>query len=82
MDYRTSEYVGIANGMYGAKERWKKADMLPQRLFRFGDGEFPGYVNYDIYLTNLYGDYMQLPPEEKRVSYCSEGYWADPEGRE
>lgn len=79
VDYRTSEYVGIANGMYGTKERWKKADMLPQRLFRFGDGEFPGYVNYDIYLTNLYGDYMQLPPEEKRVAHCSEGYWADPE---
>lgn len=22
--------------------------------------------NYDRYLTNLYHDYMQLPPEEKR----------------
>ena len=23
---------------------------------------------YDEYLTNLYGDYMQLPPVEKRIS--------------
>lgn len=25
--------------------------------------------NYDEYLKNLYGDYMQLPPKEKRVSH-------------
>lgn len=25
--------------------------------------------NYDAYLRKLYGDYMQLPPEEKRVSH-------------
>lgn len=25
--------------------------------------------NYDEYLTRLYGDYMQLPPEEKRVAH-------------
>ena len=24
---------------------------------------------YDAYLRKLYGDYMQLPPEEKRVSH-------------
>ena len=26
-------------------------------------------VNYDAYLTRLYGDYMKLPPEEKRVAH-------------
>ena len=25
-------------------------------------------VQYDKYLRNLYGDYMQLPPSEKRVT--------------
>lgn len=25
--------------------------------------------NYDAYLTRLYGDYMQLPPEEKRIAH-------------
>jgi len=26
-------------------------------------------VGYEKYLRNLYGDYMQLPPEEKRRSH-------------
>ena len=34
----------------------------------FEDGEFPVYKQYDYLLTKEYGDYMQLPPEEKRVS--------------
>jgi len=25
--------------------------------------------NYDAYLRKLYGDYMQLPPVEKRISH-------------
>ena len=25
------------------------------------------FACYDEYLTNLYGDYMKLPPEDKRV---------------
>lgn len=33
---------------------------------------------YDIYLKNIYGDYMQLPPVEKRVPLHNfEAYWID-----
>lgn len=32
----------------------------------FEDTEFKCLKNYDKYLTEIYGDYMQLPPEEKR----------------
>lgn len=34
--------------------------------YPFEDGFFPGPAEYDSFLTNLYGDYMQLPPEGQR----------------
>lgn len=72
VDYETAEYVGIISGMYGLKERWRKADMLPQAQFDFEGLQVPGFANYDIYLTNLYGDYMKLPPVEQQVPHCDE----------
>lgn len=72
VDYETAEYVGIISGMYGLKERWRKADMLPQKQFDFEGLSVPGFANYDIYLTNLYGDYMKLPPKDKQVPHCDE----------
>lgn len=44
------------------------------------DIEFEGklyktMVGYKEYLTKTYGDYMTLPPEEKRVHHNFEAYW-------
>ncbi|MCQ2596876.1 MAG: LicD family protein [Treponema sp.] len=36
---------------------------------KFEDSEFYIPKMYDKVLTNLYGDYMKLPPEEKRVNH-------------
>lgn len=74
--YSQAEYVGIANGMYGTKERWRKEDMLEQQQWQFENLSLPGYVNADIYLTNLYGSYMDLPPESEREPHCDEARWA------
>ncbi len=47
-------------------------EMLPRNVFfPATDAEFCGRAiqtchDYDWYLTNLYGDYMQIPPAEKR----------------
>ena len=35
---------------------------------KFENREFNAPCKYKEYLTILYGDYMKLPPEEKRVS--------------
>lgn len=53
----------------------KKLEGIERRFFEkyqeysFEDGKFPGFYEYDEYLTVLYGDYMTLPPVEKRVSH-------------
>ncbi len=36
--------------------------------YQFEDTYFRSVKDYDGYLTRLYGDYMKLPPEEKRIS--------------
>ena len=52
--------------MYGDRERWKLEEYLPQVRVPFEGVLLPVPKNYDIYLSNLYHDYMQLPPEDKK----------------
>lgn len=34
----------------------------------FGDQQMPVPLDYDLYLRHFYGDYLELPPLEKRIS--------------
>lgn len=46
------------------------------QMLEFEDGLFKGPKDYDTYLRCLYkGDYMQLPPEDKRLGHKTEAYW-------
>lgn len=72
--YEKAKLVGAVAGMYGARERWPKEAMLPQKRIKFEDTEACVFANYDIYLSNLYGDYMRLPPKEQQVPHCDSGY--------
>lgn len=47
---------------FGYRREW----YTDLRLYRFGDMMLPGAKDYDGYLKVKYGDYMSLPPEEKR----------------
>lgn len=56
-------------GVYNSKKAWKK-----KSFETVIDADFEGYQvkimeGYDDYLTTVYGDYMQLPPVEKRVAH-------------
>lgn len=65
----SSRFAGIVLGSYGVKE------VVPATAFRawsrlpFEGRTLPAIKDYDTYLKGIYGDYMQLPPEEKRVSH-------------
>lgn len=46
------------------------------QMLEFEGCQFKGPKDYDTYLHCLYkGDYMQLPPEDKRVHHITEVYW-------
>lgn len=84
-NYDGAKYVGtIVDCHYGAA-----CEMLPKEGFEdavklpFEDDEFWVMGNYKLYLQNLYGDYMKLPPESSRVTHHDfVAYWKDDwEGR-
>lgn len=59
----------IANllGAWGIKEVVEKGIMGKPTLYKFEDTMLYGPEKIDAYLQCLYGNYMTLPPEEKRV---------------
>lgn len=68
-DYETSEYVGCSTGKYGIKERIAKKDFEEREKIKFEDDYFYVSKGYDMYLTNLYGDYMKEPEEGNRHTH-------------
>lgn len=54
---------------YKFREWQPKKYMKSYTLHRFEDSEFYIMNGYEGNLKSLYGDYMQLPPEEKRVKH-------------
>ena len=66
---------GIANG-YGPQERVPRRLYLKSVPMQFEDMEVSAPGCWEYYLKNLYGDYMKLPPEEKRVTHDMD-VWAE-----
>lgn len=69
--YSEAEYIAdvVWGGPYGLGERLKKTDFERLTLLEFEGHYFATIQNYDQYLTQMYGDYMELPPVEKRMSH-------------
>lgn len=73
--YEDSRYVGIVtNGLYGERERMLKKEFVIGEQAEFEGHRFPVFSCWDSYLHNLYGDYMQLPPVEKRQTHDIKAY--------
>jgi lipopolysaccharide cholinephosphotransferase len=73
-DYSTSNYAGLVLGNYGKREKMRKALFTQPISIVFEGKKYPIVAAYDEYLTNLYGDYMTLPPVEKRISHHNISY--------
>lgn len=52
-------------------------DFLPLRKYKFEDYEFWGPNNADVILKEMYGDYMSIPPYEKRLPHYSSVEYID-----
>lgn len=66
-DFETSAYVGVQSGTYHQEKERNPRSVFDQTVYLpFEDTVFPAPSGYDVYLTHLFGDYMQLPPEDQR----------------
>ncbi len=68
-EYDKSKYVGNLMGSWGSREIVEREWLGEPVKRKFEDGEVNCPQNSDAYLTNIYGDYMQLPPEDKRQGH-------------
>lgn len=68
-NWNDSAFVVNAYGAWGSKEIMKKDIFGTPTLYAFEGHEFYGVEKYDEYLSNLYGNYMELPSEEKRKTH-------------
>ena len=72
---RNDEMVGYMASMGVSKYYFPKEWCLNTCLVDFEGKKYPAFEHYDEYLKFQYGNYMQLPPEDKRVSHPVDAYW-------
>lgn len=76
--FGTTKHSGVCLiAHYGARECMPAEVFAASVPVRFEDGEFPAPAGYDRYLSGLYRDYMQLPPEDKRATHALECRYSD-----
>ena len=62
--------------VHTTEEKVVKKDYLPTVEVSFEGRNYHAPENYHTYLTQLYGNYMELPPKEKRQSHHTfHMYW-------
>lgn len=68
--YANGEMKDCFTGDY-PMELVKKDWLRQQEKYQFEGREYQGIAAFDNYLEDLYGDYMQLPPENERITHTS-----------
>lgn len=66
-----SKYVCFPTGRKRFfKETYERGAFLKVRMVPFGDHIWPVTDDAENYMTRLYGDYLQIPPEDKREKHA------------
>lgn len=77
-DFGSSEYVACSVFGYGRKEEMLKSVFDSFEDVDFEGRKFKALSGWKTYLTNLYGDFMMLPPKEQQVAKHSyKAYWRE-----
>ena len=64
------QYLSSFSTVYSlSKETFEKSKLFPYKDIEFEGRKFMGIAGYDYYLEKMYGDYMKLPPKDKRVNH-------------
>lgn len=69
------EYLTNYFSVYGAKDISAISYYHDYTYMKFEGKKFRVPMEYDARLTQLYGNYMKLPPVEKRIPHVTEAYW-------
>ncbi|MBP3223222.1 MAG: LicD family protein [Actinomycetaceae bacterium] len=70
VSFGSSQYAGIVSfGVYRSAERIPLEGWTKRVLVEFENSRYSGISCWDQYLRQLYGDYMKLPPENKRETH-------------
>ena len=69
LNYNDSKYVACLCPTYGINEIFEREKLFEKEKYLFEGQYYNGTKNYDMYLKSFYGDYMTLPPENKRYMH-------------
>lgn len=72
---KETPYIGDLRDLAAKRYAWDREMFAKSELVTFEGKEYPAPQKWDEYLKGLYGDYMQLPPEDKRIPHMFEAYW-------
>lgn len=73
--FENSEVVGNIVWHLGICAKMKKEDFLKNIKVEFEGYKFNAPLNFHECLHSLYGNYMELPPENKRICHDFKAWW-------
>ena len=74
-EYEKTNYIGNLSWTCGIRDRYLASYYEDEVEVEFEGLTLVAPKEYDKVLTQFYGEYMQLPPEEKRVRHDFDAYW-------